>query len=544
MALMLNSLIVSAAPTIIDTCTIIDKPGDYELTADIIGNTLINPLILNPFGAGWFCIGIASSDVNLNCNGYSIDRSGPGLTGLRGLMGIYLARENALPNGGISNVSISNCKVINYEDGIYFDDGVNHTQIIGNTVKSNYRGILVQGSHNTISYNTVKGNYEVGIRIYGGTYSHSVFNTVSLNSISWTGRNKHERGKGISLGGVGVNKTSIYLNKIYDNVWGIYVADGSSHNDIGLNEIYKNERGVFLRSISPYYYNTGNNFLENSIRDNVEGVFVQDGLNALFHKNKVYGNDFGFAIVKDITNSHGDGWSRVGPISVSLKENEIYNNKQGFNVTRVAPSGTNSLFTMSEDHFYNNDKDLVVDSGNYGTIINDTATDMTNNYKTYLLLNKVVFDSPPGKRHKFTTLSMLEDLDEIISSRKNDFTYSISWSNQPAPTPIDFKSFADKFISVETTKGSPQIDKMVWHWKDSEVGNIYKENSFDIYNYFSSWNKMPATLDITTNTLTLNNLIEPHGVYGILEFRLPRRPGPCTLSKLSSSECIKIEETV
>src|SRR3989338_5292575 len=173
MALMLNSLIVSAAPTIIDTCTIIDKPGDYELTADIIGNTLINPLILNPFGAGWFCIGIASSDVNLNCNGYSIDRSGPGLTGLRGLMGIYLARENALPNGGISNVSISNCKVINYEDGIYFDDG----------------------------------------------------------------------GKGISLGGVGVNKTSIYLNKIYDNVWGIYVADGSSHNDIGLNEIYKNERG-------------------------------------------------------------------------------------------------------------------------------------------------------------------------------------------------------------------------------------------------------------------------------------------------------------
>jgi parallel beta-helix repeat protein len=131
---------VEGAQSTVDSCTTIDEPGTYVLTADVDngGGTAISQA----------CIEITADGVTFDGNGHTID--GRGVSHTKGV-----AVVNA------QNVTVTNFEVTDWHSGVLVENGSATVRDV-HTVSNAYGVRLENASPSTVADNTVESNL-VGI---------------------------------------------------------------------------------------------------------------------------------------------------------------------------------------------------------------------------------------------------------------------------------------------------------------------------------------------------------------------------------------------
>ena len=182
-------------------CTDIKHPGVYTLTQNII-NAQIN------------CMKIESSDVSLNCSSFSIDAQ-PLTQGA----GIVISNRR--------NVSISNCKLLNYNTALQAANvsGFLFNNISGQTIDA--YGIVMSNSRNgTISNTNIPTPKNMTISLVG-VRNVTVFN----NTMDAIGNG----GSALLLENSVNNR--IFNNSGYANKYGIQIIGASNNNTVENNSM-------------------------------------------------------------------------------------------------------------------------------------------------------------------------------------------------------------------------------------------------------------------------------------------------------------------
>lgn len=333
---------------------------------------------------------ITKNNITLDCNNYNITGSGTGY-------GIYLSYK--------SGVTIRNCLISNFSNGITFYESSNNT-LNNNIIKKstgNYGISLWISPNNTINDNTMDFN-NFGIAILSSPGSIITQNII-INSKS----------SGIEL--YASSYSSIIENSISSNNWGIQLLH-SLKNILTGNEMYSNEMGIFFSNSS-----SGNTLRNNLFSDNQYNIgfssfdppqaFVQDidQSNTINGKpihylvgetNKTVSGEVGFVglvncqdiIVKDLllTNNY------EGLLLVSTKNSRIEN------VKTLEDSIGVLLIDSSNNNF---SKNQISSKGEYGigllfssssaNILNDNDIKSNNYYgvalRSYLNFNNKFYHS-------------------------------------------------------------------------------------------------------------------------------------------------------
>ena len=164
---------VSAAN--IDSCSVLDTAGEtYVLIQDIDDSS------------NSMCMNITADNVTLDCNGYKID-------------GVYSASTYGVYAFGRNNVTVKNCNVTDWWDGIRLnltsDSMISNSNFTGNNdgiemISSWYNDVndnfissvnediyLSNSSQNSITRNSMKGS-DFGISFYSNSNGNTVFRNV------------------------------------------------------------------------------------------------------------------------------------------------------------------------------------------------------------------------------------------------------------------------------------------------------------------------------------------------------------------------------
>jgi len=269
----------------------------------INADTVLCPGVYKIDGSGTYgVIIINSSNVVLDCNGATLNGTGPG-------RGIYTTGNN--------NVTIKNCNVMNYFDGICLNS--DHSVLINNTVVSTIYGIDISHSdYNTLTNNILTSNN------FGLSLSTSSNNTIFGNDFSSNNYN-----------GMCILHYSdfnmIINNTVNNNLHGIYLYEQSNFNQILDNEISNNDVGITTSNCSWTGVNCGGGNKDNTIRgnkisNNTIGIYSQNSSSTI-NSNYVCGNTY-----SDFHPSSSDWQSSSG-------DNNTCTNANGWNDTISAGRG-------------------------------------------------------------------------------------------------------------------------------------------------------------------------------------------------------------
>lgn len=228
----------NAAPTEIDSCTTIDEPGRYVLTADIQESDAKT------------CIDIRADNVILDGAGYTIDgrdqrteadpRSGDKFVGVR-------ARS-------ATNVTVSNVQVTDWQAGVSYEQ-VTNGRITDVTARSNVAGIQLGGSRgSTVADSTAVGG-RFGIYLFeldGVTADGNrlIENTVRANTL------------GIDLEGANDNVARGNTAR-NSGEYGIALLFPENYNNTFVNDVVigATEDGLCVMN------SNGNRFVNTTVRD-------------------------------------------------------------------------------------------------------------------------------------------------------------------------------------------------------------------------------------------------------------------------------------
>ncbi len=194
-------------PTEIDSCVVIDEPGEYELVDDI-----------EPDGDGP-CIAIVSDDVVLRGRGHRV-----GTEERRAGGGIFVSGEGLLEDSGevdvpdyhqIKSVRIEGVEVSGFQTGIALAY-VQGITLSATTVRNNGRGlILVDGAHDVDVTDSCFEENETGTAIFGDPHGYWVPSPVNITF-------EHNRLSGNNVGVLLESfDTTLRLNRIIDNDIGV-----------------------------------------------------------------------------------------------------------------------------------------------------------------------------------------------------------------------------------------------------------------------------------------------------------------------------------
>lgn len=232
----------AAGATTIDSCTTIDEPGEYVLGADVTDSETGT------------CIRVRSDDVVLDGAGHTID--GVGAFGTAGV--VVEPREN----GPLSNVTVRNVIVTDWDDGIRYvrvDDGA----VAGTTTADNRVGLsLLNARNNTLADNLARSNRLRGIALF----EESANNTLANNTA-------RGNGFGIYLVEPGARNNTLVGNAASGNEFGIVLVDA---HDNALADNTANENriaGIWLTAAR------NNTLARNSVSNRFYGIFLSDRSN-------------------------------------------------------------------------------------------------------------------------------------------------------------------------------------------------------------------------------------------------------------------------
>ena len=211
-------------------------------------------------------------------NNIVIDGAGYTLRGEGGLdeVGIRLS--------GITNVTIQNTQIVNFNVGVYIYAYSSNNTVIGNTLTNNDFAIeLDVSSYNTISENILADN-DNGIWLDSviGDDSGSNYNNINGNNITTSATTA------IGLANY-CHNNSISGNNMEDHpYYNIEVSSGCSNNSISDNNIDSGVYGISLESQCDQ-----NSLIGNNIRNADAGLYIYSASNNSISGNNVIDNDYG-----------------------------------------------------------------------------------------------------------------------------------------------------------------------------------------------------------------------------------------------------------
>ncbi|MEW6722740.1 MAG: right-handed parallel beta-helix repeat-containing protein, partial [Candidatus Micrarchaeota archaeon] len=277
-------------------CINITSPGNYVLANDLSGASING----SPQFTGLACIRISSSNVLLDCNGFSITNNGTFVSG-----GILTEGPGA---AAISGVTVQNCAVSDYTQGIVVIN-TDDSSFLNNTAVDNlFNGISARdgSTGNTYSSNTVFGNGAHGFELSDNADSNTLnsntahdnaedgFNSFQADGNTYQNNTAYDNGDdGIHLHLSNGNAAS--GNNLYNNSYGIFVSSQSAGNTLSDNNITGNTfTGILLQS-SGSLIPDGTALSGNTISGHEFGVFIFESNNTAITNDHYYGNlaDFG-----------------------------------------------------------------------------------------------------------------------------------------------------------------------------------------------------------------------------------------------------------
>jgi parallel beta-helix repeat protein len=289
-------------------------------------------------------------------------------------------------------------------------------------------------------------------------YSYGIYAYLSNNStitnVTAFG-NTNAAFRLVSSGNMTLSGNTAYNNSFNStNLGAIHLYNSTSSQFVG-NHVYNNTNGFQLD-----YASDNNRFISNSVHNNSLNGFL---LNLLTTQDT--GSNF--------TNN-------------TISNNTNY----GVNVMN-----SNRTF-LSQDHFYGNGIDLFINHSTTARVFN---------------LSSVIFDSPLGNFTNYTAFSAND------SSVGTNNRYTFTWTSQPAALPPARTSFAGKFLAITRISGTNSLDRVAWHWLDTELNGTNDESRFMLYQYYGGWSSaLNSSPDTSSNMLSLSSY-NPNGVYAILE---------------------------
>ena len=309
----------AGAVTNINSCQNITAAGEYILTKDVSNS---NAMI---------CINITSSNVNFDGKGHTID-------GIDAADSYGVNVHNISFFNGLTNVTVKNLMVTDWNYGIYYRNTQNG-RITNNNARWNSNGIYIVGSiNNTLIGNMANSNNGYGIRLISGINYDSSNNTLNGNMAN------SNNGDGIFLGSWDMhsksqNNTLIGNMANSNNGDGIYLF-GSSYNTLNGNTANSNNgNGIFLYA-SRYHHCKNDTLISNTANSNKgSGIYIE---------NNNPGGSSSYNILTGNTvsnNSYGISWRS----HYSSSNNRIYNNF--FNNT-VNFYFKNYIYNDTSDHNY------------------------------------------------------------------------------------------------------------------------------------------------------------------------------------------------
>jgi len=443
-------------------CMLIDAQGLFQLSGNLVGANISTPELTNYGGnlnTSFACIKIASSNVTLDCNGYSIVNDGT-----LNASGIAVAGTNTT---NYTNVEIRNCPdVSGYANGIMFS----YTQQgrISNTSVSDWNSgiVLLYSSYNNITGNTASdGNDGIAANSYC-SYNLFADNTVYNN-----------------VYGIGIlhysTNNSLVNNTAYDNNWyGLFSYNRCNGTLFENNTVHSGGDGIYS------WLNRDDRIINNTAYNNTRGIVIDRSNYCNVTLNTVYGNQYG---LMEYFNANHTVFSDM----------EVFNNtRYGLYVHQT----TN--LTIRNIHAYGNGNDSAF-------LDND---DLESALTTISVFNLTI-DSPGGAYQNYTRFNITDTIE-------NDTGYVITWAAEPASLPSNTTSFAGKFANISryvTGSSDPiSIDTIIWNWDESELNSSHNESGFELWKFNStSWRIVSSSPDAGANTFTITGL-NPESTYGIL----------------------------
>jgi parallel beta-helix repeat protein len=221
--------------TAISGCSNITSAGNYQLTQAITN--------WNAPTAGAACMNITASDVELDCTGWSSWIDGQDASNVYGI------KAEGLSTAKLTNVSVKNCNLTDWQYGVYYTYTENSTltnvitssdtqsgfylssclknQIVNSTTRDNKQNglYLYYSSFNNITGSRIENNSVAG---YAGIYLYSSTSDATLNSSKnriWNNIINNTPNGGTNWMMYGINHTN-YFNTT--KVAGINIGLGSS----------------------------------------------------------------------------------------------------------------------------------------------------------------------------------------------------------------------------------------------------------------------------------------------------------------------------
>ncbi len=227
------------ASTSISNCAELNQAGNtYTLTASFTNNTVT---------ANRACINITANNITFNCQGYNIDSNDTSNT-----YGIHIARTSITD----TNITVKNCNVTNWYNGIYLYNARNNT-LANNTANSNGdSGIYFVGSsNNNLTNNAANSNY-YGIHLFSNSNNNILTNNAA-NYNSYGIRLSSSSNNNITGGSVALSSTSDY-----------YLSSAGATNNFTNTNFTALRKIQFGDATSWFNYNnqtTGNIWLKTNI---------------------------------------------------------------------------------------------------------------------------------------------------------------------------------------------------------------------------------------------------------------------------------------
>ncbi|MGV8085087.1 MAG: NosD domain-containing protein, partial [Candidatus Bilamarchaeum sp.] len=306
---------VSLSEPIVSQCQMISIPGHYELNQSLSGA---------PFSVGYLqlaCIQINSSDVDLNCNGFSITNNGT------------VGNTNAVyVDVGNDNVTTSDCVLSQYTSG-YYSYASSNMQVLNNSINQITNGIVFYGANGIIANNSIDNGTGMGIFLDGNFGNYVMDNNITNMNLGieaysdtahniWRNNIENITSDGIlsffyssqgnianntvqnasncfSLADTLTNGSNLLYNNTAINCTAGFVLSGNNNNTLRLNQAINSSQYGFLINYS------NSTELHNNLVTNYSdhGVFIIDSYYANITSNNFSAFYYGiFAVNTSLSN--------------------------------------------------------------------------------------------------------------------------------------------------------------------------------------------------------------------------------------------------
>lgn len=293
----------------------------------------------------------------INLKGFKIINSKPP----RGAIGMFFAGIKALSNNNV----IEDNTAINNQCGIYLKDSSNNTVMSNNFTDNIEYGIrLLNSSNNTMRYNQILGNgYNFGLEGLNSSHFRNDIDTSNLVD-----------GKPIYYLVGAVDE----IIDSYSNAGAVYCIDCNNVTVSDLN-LKKNSHGIY------FYETKGSRIMNNSLTDNLYGVYIQNSSNnAVVMNNASFNLACGICLTNssnnlivenNISSNDENGTILLNSSNNTMRNNIMLGNRYNFgsvgqNISRLKNDidGTN-LVDGKAIYYLVGSRDEIIDShSNAGTV--------------------------------------------------------------------------------------------------------------------------------------------------------------------------------